>query len=216
MIARQGIRFVLAGVLVDLTGIAAAVAGAVSHRPFTSAVGGLLAAGGGLLTAFMIYFFRDPDRPLPADGSKIWSPGDGRVISVAREGQGPGYTIRIFLSPMDVHVQRAPVGGQVVKKAYTEGSFVAAMKHDARANERCAVTFQAQGREPLVCEQITGFLVRRIETWPAEGDAVRAGERYGIMYFGSQCAVHLPASARPLVKVDDRAVGGVTAIAEWA
>jgi phosphatidylserine decarboxylase len=215
MIARQGIRFVLFGAFVDLVGIAGAVSGVLSHRPFVAAASGVLACAGCVLTAFFVWFFRDPERALPADPSKIWSPGDGRVISVAREKGASTYTIRIFLSPMDVHVQRVPVTGRVVSKVYTEGSFVAAMKHDSHGNERCAITLQPEGREALTCEQVTGFLVRRIETWPEQGDAVKAGERYGIMYFGSQCAVHLPASARPLVKVDDRVVGGVTPIAEW-
>ncbi len=216
MIARQGIRFILFAVLLDLLGIGGAVAGLLTRRAWVAAAGGVLACAGSVGAAFFVYFFRDPERPLPSDATKIWSPGDGRVISVAREGSDAGYTIRIFLSPMDVHVQRAPVSGRVTARRYTEGSFVAAMKPGAHGNERCALTFQPDGRDAVVCEQITGFLVRRIDTWPKEGDVVKAGERYGIMYFGSQCAVKLPASARPLVKVEDRAVGGVTPIAEWA
>ncbi|MBI4376746.1 MAG: phosphatidylserine decarboxylase [Elusimicrobia bacterium] len=178
---------------------------------------GLSLAGLGLLFAgFCAYFFRDPERPAPSDPAKLYSPGDGRVLSVAREGPSDIVTVRIFLSIFDVHVQRAPTAGVVEKVVYQKGSFRAAMLDEARANERCVMTLKPEGRsEPVVVEQIAGLIARRIECWPKPGDQLSAGQRYGIIYFGSQAALHLPGSARCLVKPGDRAVAGMTPIAEW-
>lgn len=214
--AKQGIPFIVFGALVDLAGAALVALGVHNHQPWVVALGGVLMALGTLWTVFMAQFFRDPERPLPSDLKKIWSPGDGVVISVAREGQNEGYTIRIFLSPVDVHIQRSPVSGRVVAARYDKGSFAAAMKSEANANERSSLTVEVDGRgERISFEQITGFLVRRIETWPKVGDRVTAGARYGLMYFGSQCAIHLPKTARPIVQKGDRVKGGLDPIAEW-
>lgn len=213
--ARQGIPFIVFGALMDLAGAGVVALGVMRQHPWLTALGAVLLVLGSLWTVFMVQFFRDPERALPTDLKKIWSPGDGVVISVAREGSNEGQTIRVFLSPVDVHVQRSPVSGRVVAARYDKGSFAAAMKAEANANERSSLTVEVEGRGKISFEQITGFLVRRIETWPKVGDTVRAGERYGIMYFGSQCAIHLPASARPLVRKGDRVKGGLDPIAEW-
>lgn len=165
---------------------------------------------------FCAYFFRDPDRPEPADPSKIYSPGDGRVLSVAREGPGDITTVRIFLSIVDVHVQRMPCSGIVERVQYQPGAFKMAMKDEARMNERNIVKVAPNGGKPsLIIEQIAGFVARRIECWVKDGDAVRAGQRYGIIHFGSQAAVHMPGKTRVLICPGDRVVGGVTPIAEW-
>lgn len=196
-------------------------------------VGGLLMAGAGALpltgefrgpfvalglglAAFCSYFFRDPDRPAPPDPKKLYAPGDGRVLSVAREGPGDIVTVRIFLSIFDVHVQRAPCAGVVDRVQYQPGAFAMAMREEARLNERNIVRIAPEGgRAPVVVEQIAGFVARRIECWIKEGEAVRAGQRYGMIRFGSQAALHLPQGARPLVRPGDRVVGGVTEVAEW-
>ena len=165
---------------------------------------------------FCAYFFRDPERPLPSNPNRLYSPGDGRVLSVAREAPDAGWTARIFLSIFDVHVQRVPCSGTIEKTEYLPGAFAMAMKPEAMKNERSIIHIRPDGgRPPVIVEQIAGFVARRIETWPKEGDAVRSGARYGIIYFGSQAAVHLPQGARPLVKPGDRVIGGVTEIAEW-
>ena len=164
--------------------------------------------------AFTLYFFRDPERVLPAD-DRIYSPGDGVVLSVAREGPGHVMTCRIFLSVFDVHIQRAPYRGRVTKVAEVPGSFAAAMKDAARGNYRVVMTIEPEKRAPLVVEQISGLIARRIECWRKPGDEVRTGEKYGIIYFGSQAAVHFPEGSRCTVKVGDRCVGGVTPIGEW-
>ncbi|HBL18866.1 MAG: hypothetical protein A2X36_12150 [Elusimicrobia bacterium GWA2_69_24] len=177
--------------------------------------GWALAAPGLLFAAFCGYFFRDPERPLPADPARIYSPGDGRVLSVGREA-GEGDTIRIFLSIFDVHVQRLPVAGRIEKVEYVPGTFAMAMDKEAKENERNIVTISAEGRGSLVVvEQIAGLIARRIRCWVTAGASGRAGERYGLIQFGSQAAVHLPAGTRSLVKPGDRVVGGITPVAEW-
>lgn len=206
-IAKQGWGFITAGLL---------VAGAGAVGALRCPVPGALAAALGLVFAlFCCYFYRDPERPLPTDAKKLYSPGDGVVMSVAREGPGDVVTLRIFLSVFDVHIQRAPCSGAVEKVVAVPGSFRAAMKDEASANERCVMTIKPDGREPLVVEQIAGFIARRIECWPRPGDRVEMGARYGIIYFGSQAAVHFPASARCTVRVGDRVAGGLTPIGEW-
>ncbi|MBI5631459.1 MAG: phosphatidylserine decarboxylase [Elusimicrobia bacterium] len=209
-IARQGWGFIACGMVAVLAGVL--LAGAGGWR-----APGLLLAGLGLVfSSFCAYFFRDPDRDCPADPSKIYSPGDGVVLSVTQEGPGDVTTVRVFLSIFDVHVQRAPCSGVVEKVHSQPGSFAAAMRDEAKVNERCVMTLRPDGRqEPLVAEQIAGLVARRIECWPKPGERLGAGARYGIIYFGSQVAVHLPASARASVKPGERVWAGLTPIGEW-
>ena len=198
----------------------AAAAGAfglwLAGRPGGAACGALLAFLAFGFAAFTLYFFRDPERPLPMDASKIYSPGDGVVLSVAREGPGDAVTLRIFLSVFNVHVQRAPCAGTVAKIQTVEGSFAAAMKDAARFNARVVMSIEpGAGRGILIVEQIVGLIARRIECWPKVGDSVAAGQRYGIIYFGSQAAVHFPAGSKCTAKVGDKMVAGVTEIGSW-
>ena len=202
-IARQGLPFVLGGIAV------AAVGGFLLN-----VIGWLLVFLGIGFAAFCSYFFRDPERELPTDEGKIWSPGDGRVLSVAKEGPGELTTIRIFLSIFDVHIQRAPCSGTVDKIQYVPGSFAATMKDEAKGNERNIVRI-VNPKGIISVEQIAGLVARRIECWALVGQGLKAGERYGLIRFGSQAAVHLPAGAKALVSAGDRCVGGVTAIAAW-
>lgn len=209
-IAPQAWRFVVPGVAAGSAGLW------LMGRPDTVVPGTLLAVLAFAFAAFTTYFFRDPERPLPTDAAKIVSPGDGVVLSVAREGPGETVTLRIFLSVFDVHVQRAPCAGTVTKVQEVAGSFAAAMKDEARGNSRVVMTVDpGAGRAPLVVEQIAGLIARRIECWPKPGERVLAGQRYGIIYFGSQAAVHFPAGSRCAVKPGDRVVGGITEIGVW-
>ncbi len=173
--------------------------------------GALLAFG---FAAFTAYFFRDPERVLPTD-SRIYSPGDGVVLSVAREGADDAITCRIFLSIFDVHIQRAPCAGRVISVKQVPGTFMAAMKDSARGNSRVVLTLEPPGQGLLVVEQIAGLIARRIECWLKPGDAVAAGAKYGIIYFGSQAAVRFPAGSLCTVKIGDRVEGGLTPIGEW-
>lgn len=176
----------------------------------------VLAAPGLLFSAFCGWFFRDPERTPPADPALIVSPGDGRVLSVAKEGPGDVVTVRVFLSVFDVHVQRLPCSGVVEKVHYQPGAFHMAMDKEARENERSVVTIKPDGRaEVLVVEQIAGYVARRIRTWLKPGDRAERGARYGLIQFGSQAAVHLPASAEALVEPGQRVSAGLTPIARW-
>ena len=215
-IAKQAWQFVAVGIVVDAVAAGVIGAGAMWGRLALLTCGVLLSFLATGFILFVLYFFRDPYRVPPADPKKIYSPGDGRVLSVGREGPGDVVTLRIFLSVFDVHIQRAPCAGVVTKKVYQKGAFKMAMVDEARVNERSIVTVQPDGRkDPLIFEQIAGYVARRIETWPNEGQHLASGEQYGIIYFGSQAAVHFPASAKCVVKVGDRVVGGMTEIGEW-
>jgi len=209
-IARQGLKFVGAGLLAAGAGIL------MRPAPGLDFLGFLIFFLGLFFAAFSLYFFRDPHRPWPPDAGLIYSPGDGTVLSVSREGEGKLVCVRIFLSIFNVHVQRSPCSGQVETVEHIPGSFVMAMKDGAKFNERYAMTLRADNNgQRLVVEQIAGAIARRIECWPAPGSALKAGERYGIIYFGSQAALHLPDSARALVKPGDKVSAGVTPVAEW-
>jgi phosphatidylserine decarboxylase len=182
----------------------------------------VIGAGGAgvfvVLTCFFLFFFRDPNRPITRDTDAVLSPADGRVMiagNPAGETPPPGawQQISIFLSPMDVHVNRMPVGGRVAGVEYHPGRFLPAYRTEAGdLNEYTEVTIDHQG-QPIIVRQIVGVLARRIVCRIKEGDLVRAGDRFGVMKFGSRMDVFLPSSASLNVKVNDRVVGGVTIIA---
>jgi phosphatidylserine decarboxylase len=171
-----------------------------------------------ILSAFFLFFFRDPDRHHSANFDSVISPADGRVL-VAGEAvpdaapPGTWKQISIFLSPMDVHVNRIPASGRVTKVALTPGKFLAAYKHDAAStNERSEIWID-HGGQMVVSRQIVGFLARRVVCRATPGVEVRAGDRYGVMKFGSRMDVFLPTTAEILVKVGDMVRGGETIIA---
>jgi phosphatidylserine decarboxylase len=205
------------GRYVILRGLIGVVVGCLLARHPAFHVGGrIVAATGGIFALFALYFFRDPERPLPEDRRKIYSPGDGRVMTIDTEGDGDEVTVRIFLSIFNVHLQRAPCSGTVKDAEYFKGSFRAAMSPHAKGNERCVLKIMPEGRtQSLVVQQIAGLIARRIECWVGIGDRLVAGERYGMIRFGSQVAVTLPEDARVLVCPGDRVYAGVTPIAEW-
>ena len=171
-----------------------------------------------LLAAFFLYFFRDPDRVSPQDPTLVLSPADGRVLVAgladpAAAPPGEWTQISIFLSPMDVHVNRSPVSGRVTKIDFRKGKFLPAYHHDAAsANERSEVWVD-HGGLPVVFRQIVGILARRVVCRVQPGADLKAGQRFGIMKFGSRMDVFLPLSAELRVAVGDPVVGGVTVIA---
>jgi phosphatidylserine decarboxylase len=176
----------------------------------------ILCAGLGL---FMLFFFRDPARRVPevGDGGVV-SPADGRVM-VAGEAQpgaappGQWLQISIFLSPLDVHINRLPFGGRVTRVEYKPGRFLAAYRPEAATeNERSEVWIQ-QGAATVVCRQIVGVLARRVVCRVSPGAIVRAGDRFGVMKFGSRMDVFLPPSASIQVRPGDRVRGGETVLA---
>jgi phosphatidylserine decarboxylase len=191
------------------------------------AIAALWFVGGGggaiflVLACFFLFFFRDPERPITKDADAVVSPADGRVmIAGAPAGRacppGDWQQISIFLSPMDVHVNRMPIGGRVTKVEYHPGRFLPAYRHEAGdLNEYTEVTVDHNG-QPIVVRQIVGVLARRIVCRVKEGDEVQAGDRFGVMKFGSRMDIFVPASAAIAVKVNDKVTGGVTVIARLA
>ncbi len=173
-----------------------------------------------LLAAFFVFFFRDPSRtpPARAEGDAVvLSPADGRVMvaGAAEAAAPPGawQQVSIFLSPMNVHVNRMPASGRVGRVTYTPGRFLPAYRPDASTvNERSEVWID-HGGQTIVARQIVGVLARRVVCRAKEGDEVRAGDRFGIMKFGSRMDVFLPPSARIVVQVGAVVRGGETVIA---
>jgi phosphatidylserine decarboxylase len=168
-----------------------------------------------LLSAFMAYFFRDPRRAVPTESGLVVSPADGKVTRVEKlsvDGAEPPTVVSIFLSPFDVHVNRAPIAGEVVDVTYTKGRFVAATSDNASlVNEQNALTIKGE-RMTVVCKQIAGVLARRIVCWKRPGDSLELGERFGLIKFGSRTDLVLPHGVEVLVKVGERVSGGVTII----
>jgi phosphatidylserine decarboxylase len=168
--------------------------------------------------AFFLFFFRDPERRAPGGAGVVLSPADGRVLVagpavVGAAPAGAWQQVSVFLSPMDVHVNRVPVSGQVTRVAFTPGRFLPAYRHDAgTANERSEIWIDHHG-ETIVARQIVGMLARRVVCRLETGDTVRAGDRFGIMKFGSRMDVFLPMNATVVVKVGDLVRGGETVIA---
>jgi phosphatidylserine decarboxylase len=172
------------------------------------------------VAAFMAYFFRDPDRQIPSGPGLVVSPADGRIM-VAGEGQPGGATpgawrqISIFLSPVDVHINRIPVGGKVARVQHTAGRFFAAYRPESgAANERNEVWIDHHG-ETVVCRQVVGVLARRLVCRVHRGDAVDRGQRFGLMKFGSRIDLFLPTHVQLRVGVGDRVRGGETILAAW-
>jgi len=174
-----------------------------------------------ILTCFFLFFFRDPERSVTKDADAVISPADGRVmVAGVPTGEacpaGNWQQISIFLSPMDVHVNRMPIGGRVTKVEYHPGRFLPAYRADAGdLNEYTEVTVDHHG-QPIVVRQIVGVLARRIVCRVKEGDVVHAGDRFGVMKFGSRMDIFIPVSAAIAVTVNDKVVGGVTVIARLA
>ena len=171
-----------------------------------------------VLSTFFLFFFRDPDRAVQAPDSAVISPADGRVM-VAGAPTGPQFPadrwqqISIFLSPMDVHVNRMPVGGRVTQVKYHPGRFLPAYRGDAGdLNEYTEVTVD-HGGTPIVVRQIVGILARRIVCRAKEGEIVKAGDRFGVMKFGSRMDIFIPAGSTIHTKVGEKVVGGVTVMA---
>jgi len=167
--------------------------------------------------ACLAFFFRDPERHVPSDPDAVISPADGRVIVAGvAEPTAPAGSWRqvsVFLSPLDVHVNRVPVDGRTMRVEYRAGRFLPACEANAGAeNDRNEIWID-HGGEPVVCRQIAGVLARRVVCRLAAGDRVQAGERLGLMKFGSRFDVFLPERAEVLVAVGDRVRAGETVIA---
>lgn len=166
--------------------------------------------------AFCFYFFRDPERTPPADERSVVSPADGRIIAIApdRALDAPATRVSIFMSPLDVHVNRNPVSGVVQQVRHTAGKFRAAFADKASLdNERNALVIEGGGRRYLMV-QIAGALARRIVCHVGPGDRVQRGARFGMIMFGSRVDLYLPPGVEPVVRKGDRVRAGSSVIAE--
>jgi phosphatidylserine decarboxylase len=171
-----------------------------------------------VLGLFFLYFFRDPERQSNSAAADVISPADGRVV-IAGDAladaapPGPWRQISIFLSPMDVHVNRAPISGRVTKVEYRPGKFLPAYRREAATdNERNEVWIDHEGHT-VVCRQVVGILARRIVCRVQAGADLRAGQRFGVMKFGSRIDLYLPPGSTLRVTVGDRVQAGVTVLA---
>ena len=171
-----------------------------------------------VLAAIFLLFFRDPERTTPSGQNLVTSPADGRVM-VAGDPAGPGApegqwkTITIFLSPLDVHINRTPVEGQITRVEYHPGSFLPAYRKEAGQLNEWTEVWIDRGGQPIVVRQIVGILARRIVCRVKPGDQVVRGQRFGVMKFGSRIDLFLPLSSRIAVKVGDRVISGETTLA---
>jgi len=212
--AREGYPFIAVGLLLSGAAWVSSWALERSGGWMGPTIAGILSA----LTLFVIWFFRDPDHPLPTDPSEVVAPGQGKVIHV-EEVDEPTYMggrcrkISIFLNIFDVHVQRAPVTGTVEHRAYRPGTYAVAWRDKASEdNEQASLGVTTdQGR--VLIRQIAGLVARRIVTYPQEGDTVQRCDRIGLIRFGSRVDFFLPLEWEVTCAVGDRAVAGLTVLA---
>lgn len=179
----------------------------------------------GLLMLALLAFYRDPPRETPAGANLILSPADGRIMSVERgyrgpEGDSPELRICIFLSVLDVHVNRSPCGGRVTGIVYSPGQFLNALKPEATLrNENSLMTIEPNPplAGPVRVRQIAGLLAKRIVCAAKVGDLMAAGQRFGMIKLGSQTEIRVPDDPRWNVKVraGESVRGGATVLAEW-
>ena len=163
---------------------------------------------------FMAFFFRDPKRVPPNDLDVVVSPADGRVTRVESPSDqvNAPTLVSIFLSPLDVHINRAPIPGKIVDVVYSPGKFLMATNEKSSlVNEQNALTIQGE-KITVVCKQIAGILARRIVCWKHTGDRLSLGERFGMIKFSSRTDVLLPANVKVTVVEGDRVRGGITVI----
>jgi len=199
--------------------IAAFGVGALVLFQITEPLGWLGVAG----TLWCIYFFRDPGRIAPDGESLVIAPADGRismieVVTSPRELDLDGEKrtrISIFLSVFDVHINRAPIGGKITKIVYVPGKFLnAELDKASEENERQCLTLESASGARIGCVQIAGLVARRIVTFVEQGDTLAAGERFGLIRFGSRTDIYLPPGCEPAVKVGQTAIGGETILAD--
>ena len=175
----------------------------------------------GVITVLVVQFFRNPQRNTVLDPQRIIAPADGQVVIIEKVRE-PEYfgderlQISIFMSPINVHVNRNPVSGVVSYFRYHTGDYLVAWHpKSSTLNERTTVVVRAQNGQEVLFRQIAGALARRIRWYVAEGDTVKQGDEFGFIKFGSRVDVYLPPGAQPLVRVGQKVSGGETYLASW-
>ena len=187
--------------------------GAAVYVYYSPIIGAVLV----LLSLFIFYFFRDPEREIPADAGAIVSPADGRVLVVTDEENAgrPGKRISIFLAIWNVHVNRSPAAGIIKEINYCPGKFSAAMRECASTDNEQNVIHLTTETGDITFKQIAGLIARRVVCWKKPGDRVARGERIGLVRFGSRADLWLPRDSEFLVKVGDHVKGGSSIVAYW-
>ena len=166
------------------------------------------------IAAFMAYFFRDPNRTIPTEPGIIVAPADGliTIVRLANGQENLESLISIFLSPLDVHINRSPIGGLITEIAYKKGKYLMATKEASRLlNEQNTLTIQGDGLT-VRCTQIAGILARRIVCWKRPGEGVKCGERFGMIKFSSRTDLLLPPNVEVVAREGMRVRGGVTIV----
>ena len=176
-----------------------------------------------VLALYVAYFFRDPERVTPLREGLVIAPADGRVSAVEVVtppmelglGQTPRTRISTFLSVFDVHINRAPIAGRIVRSIYVPGAFInAAADKASEENERRGLVIETAVGDEIAVVQIAGLVARRIVTFSQEGDSVGIGQRFGLIRFGSRVDVYLPPGKTALAAIGQRAVAGETVLAD--
>ena len=206
-----GRPFLIGGAVVAVVGLL---------LPFVVArVVGVLAL---LFVGFCFYFFRDPQRVIPLLAGAVVAPADGRIVSVTPVipplelglGPEPRWRVAIFLSVLDVHVNRMPAAAEVTRIAYHKGQFVnACLDKASEKNERNALALRLADGRTMAVVQIAGFIARRILCQATEGASFALGERFGLIRFGSRTDLYLPLGVEPIVRVGQTTIGGETVLA---
>jgi len=187
--------------------------GIISLKFFGSSTFYLLPSTFFLLSLFVLYFFRNPERKVEHDKSKIYSACDGKVLEV--ESRDNRKIIKVFMNVLNCHIQRNPYNGEVKKIEYKEGKFLPAFKKEAEfENEQNFILIKTE-KGNIGVTQIAGILARRIACWIKEGDKVSTGDTIGMIKLGSQVDVSLPEFVKVKVRVGDKVFAGRTVIAEW-
>lgn len=218
---QAGLKLILRALLIVAGIYAVAITGYYFHTLVKAVVYLPLILWVGFV-CIVLYFFRDPEANIPADKDVVVSPSHGKIDVVEEYTEsdfmgGKCKRISMFLSPLDVHVQRSPVNGKIAFMKHSPGKFMAAMKKDCGLhNENVLMGFNSDevpgGK--MAIRMIAGYLARRIVIWSETGEVVKRGERIGIIQFGSRCDIYLPLEMVITVKPGDRAVGGETILAK--
>jgi phosphatidylserine decarboxylase len=199
---KEGLPFIITPMVI-------AIGFAFASQWFTGAL--FFAAVFVAVALFMVYFFRDPHRTMPTEADIIVSAADGKVTRI--DETDAGKLVSVFLSPVDVHINRSPISGKVTKVDYLRGKKVPATRNNASlVNERNSLTIEGE-KMTVVCTQIAGILARRIVCWSKAGDNLSLGEKFGLIKFSSRTDLLMPKEVEILVKIGDRVVGGETIIA---
>ena len=204
-IAREGIPFVLIGI--GLTCVFLILDLLVLAIPFA------------MLTSFIIFFFRDPERNLVNREKAVLTPADGKIIAIERLTNGDNrfadtaVKLSIFMSLFNAHINRIPIGGRISQLTYHPGKFFSANLDKASLhNESNMVMLETDNREKIVFVQVAGLIARRIVCWVKAGDYVRAGQRFGLIRFGSRLEVYLPPDSTITVRKGEKVKAGQTVI----